>query len=1022
MTSYNKRSLTRVLSDPTVVQENRLETRSYYLPEATFSLNGTWDFAYCESPLVAPLPNEENVDFGKIEVPGHWQLQGHGHPHYTNIVYPFVVDPPNPPSKNPTGTYVKNFRTPDGWSKDDFEFRLRFEGVDNSYHVFLNGNLIGYSEGSRNSAEFDITSSIDTQNENEVMVRVYQWSSSSYIEDQDQWWLSGIFRDVYILGFNTAGYVKDFEVQTKFDGSYQNSKLEVDIELNKVASVSIELKDAEGATVFNEEIEKSKSQLKFAAEIKNPLKWTAESPYLYKLQIDVKNDNGKVINTVLQDVGFRVVEIKDGLISVNGRPILIRGVNRHDHHPKFGRAVPLDFVEEDLLLMKRHNINAIRTSHYPNHPKFYELTNRLGFWVLDEADLECHGFYESVRRPNGYNDHVEYDEEKIAGFKTASEFTSDNKDWEKAYVDRAHQLVVRDRNQPSVVMWSLGNEAFFGRNQKQMAAKIRSLDSQKRPIHYEGDLNAEVADVYSRMYSSLDVVASFADKDKPFIMCEYAHAMGNGPGLLRQYQDLFYKHLNLQGGFVWEWANHGIESTDKNGNKIFCYGGDFNDTPNDGVFIMDGLVDSQHLPTPGLLEYKKVIEPIVVDFSGEQIKITNTFDFEDLQNFESSYKIIEFSNLEKKVVQSGLLDIPVINSKESKSISFPTLKEPLDSDATVYIDVEFRVKNSTTSLPSGHLVAWGQHEIQKGLGQKKRHFNAIGGPFSVTESESLLEIEFKKSYLKFDKVKGKVLYWGTPDETLCIAENSSDIDSLTFWRPSINNDAPVDEPYWKQFGLDVMQRNIRDVTVEYKGEDCVVVKVESFIGPAILAWGFDSTQIFEVADQKFKISTTLQPRGFKSECIPKTIPRVGYEFNLSKSKSGEVTWFGRGPGESYSDKKESQKFDIHTLKFGDLDYNYDYPQENGNHEDTEWLVLVPSSCSNKILVSSPNKFGFKVSDQHNLQDAKHPVDIDHGDIYMRLDHKQHGVGTGACGPGVLPEYQFKLDGPIKFDFILEILP
>lgn len=1012
MTDYTTENLVSVLSDPKIVHVNRLETRAYYLPESTLSLNGDWDFNYSPSPLVAPLPNGNCESFNeKVVVPGHWQLQGFGIPHYTNVVFPFAADPPHPPSQNPTGTYRRRFIVPNEWKSESLKFRLRFEGVDNSFHIFLNGRLIGYNEGSRNASEFEIGELILLDGVNELWVRVYQWSSSSYIEDQDQWWLSGIFRDVYLLGFNNKGFIEDFNITTDLDKTYTDSNLIINLKINFTSSsakLRVGLKFKENY-ILQKTFDIKDSNFQESFHVNNPLKWTAETPNLYRLELSILIDDA-ITNQVVQDIGFRKIEMIDGTLRVNGKPILIRGVNRHDHHPKYGRAVPLTFIERDLLIMKKHNINAIRTSHYPNHPRFYELANKLGFWVLDEADLECHGFFEALRHPFGGNDDAEYDEEKLRLFKEAKKFTSDNKEWETAYVDRAVQLVKRDFNQPCVFLWSLGNEAFYGCNHRAMVAKIKNLDA-SRPVHYEGDLDAETADLYSRMYPLFKTLDKFVEQSKkPLILCEYGHAMGNGPGLLRQYQDYFYKYEQLQGGFIWEWANHGLLDI-RDGHEMYCYGGDFGEYPHDGVFIMDGLLDSKHNPTPGLIEYAKVIEPILIKFNNNKIQITNTFDFIDLNNFVSEYQIINFSNFGKRIIKSGHLELAVIESHETVEIPMPEFSKV--GFGTTYLEVQFKTREATEALPSGHIVSWAQKELEKSSSKKssRQYKRDI---FKFTDNTKVFEIDSSCLKFQFDKIQGCILNWESDTKGLIRNGNNN----LTFWRPSINNDAPVDEPYWHKFGLHCMKHNIRNVKVEKfpDSERLALIKVESFISAPILAWGFKTLQEYSVYTDEIKIHTELTADGFNDTCIPNTIPRLGYEFVIDKELANNVQWFGRGPGESYCDKKESQRVGNYRLPFGELDYSYEYPQENGNHEDTEWLLLENGDSAGLCITMENRKFGFKASNEYDVQEAKHPCDIKHGENYIRIDYKQHGVGTGACGPRVLDDFQFKISKqtPIRF--------
>lgn len=1022
MSNYTQESLLKDLSDPTVFQSNRLSTRAYYLPQGTtLCLNGKWDFNYVQTPLAAPLPNTKDFEFqSNLNVPGHWQLQGFGKPHYTNIDYPFPVDPPNPPSENPTGTYRRKFMVPMEWASNSHVYRLRFEGVDNSFHLFLNGELVGYNEGSRNCSEFDITENIKFGDVNELWVRVYQWSSSSYIEDQDQWWLSGIFRDVHLLGFNKQGFIEDFSVVTDMDRSYSNSDLIIRLDINSEAEnaeINVLLYDDE-KKIINQTFTMQSSTFMETFKIDAPKKWTAESPYLYKLKLDIIV-NGAVTSSVEQDVGFRKIEMINGTLQVNGTPILIRGVNRHDHHPKFGRAVPLEFIKRDMYLMKKYNINAIRTSHAPNHPKLYELANRLGFWVLDEADLECHGFYNAVRQPIGGNDDAEYDEEKLELFKKASSFTSDNKDWENAYVDRATQLVKRDRNQPCVFMWSLGNESMLGENHNSMVQNIRLLDP-SRPIHYEGDLDAKYVDVYSRMYLLFETLNKFIHKtDKPLILCEYGHAMGNGPGLLRQYQDYFYKYEHFQGGFIWEWSNHGL-LTEIDGHKAYAYGGDFGEYPHDGVFIMDGLVDSEHNPTPGLIEYGKVIEPISIGINEKEIVITNRFDFVDLNLFDCHFQVVNYSGFEKQIVQEGKIRLPSINPKETYKLDMKDLNllgsVPCGKKL---LEVQFKTTKTTEALPCGHVVSWCQYEIGgDNLTDLVPSLYSNKDAFRFIEDATQVEIRSYGFYVCFDKIKGKLASW-ISDTNQLINDGKN---NLTFWRPSINNDAPIDEPYWRDFGLEHMHQNIRNVEIVKFPDDRKIAEiiVESFVSPPVLSWGFKCTQKYSIFLDEIKIKTTLIPQGFEDISIPKTIPRLGYEFCIDEDLGKSVKWFGRGPGESYSDKKESQKKGIHRLPIQELDYSYDYPQENGNHEDTEWLLLETHD-NNGLCVTMKNRtFGFKASNEYGVQEAKHPFEIKRGSRYMRVDYKQHGVGTGACGPGVDEEFEFKIFKNVEIDFDISL--
>lgn len=510
-------------------------------------------------------------------MPGMWQLQGHGKgPQYTNVQYPIPVDPPNVSfTENETGSYIKKFKIPQELKHE--QIRLRFEGVDAAFHVWLNGKEVGYSQGSRNPDEFDITSEVDLDRDNVLAVRVYQFCDGTYIEDQDQWWLSGIFRDVFVIGFPKDARIENVFAQTLLDASYTNADLKVKVNASGSGNVSLKLLDAKKEVVGTSQADVDKNGLaEISLSVENPLKWTAESPNLYHLVVSLGSEQ-----YVSQRIGFRQVEMKDGLFKVNGQRVVFRGVNRHEHHPKFGRAVPLDFLKQDLLTMKRHNINAIRTSHQLNDPRLYDLADEMGFWIMDEADLECHGFEVIADKELSPSEQaLPFRERQLLTRSKAAEWTTNNPDWTAAYVDRAKHLVKRDQLHPSIICWSLGNEAFFGQNFKAMYDHIKAYDD-SRPIHYEADIFAETMDMYSRMYPPVDEIIKFAEdkeKKKPLVLCEFIHAMGNGPGNIKEYVDAFYKYPTLQGGFAWEWANHGLVTKDNNTNEQYmAYGGDFDE-------------------------------------------------------------------------------------------------------------------------------------------------------------------------------------------------------------------------------------------------------------------------------------------------------------------------------------------------------------------------------------------------------------------------------------------------------------
>lgn len=586
------------------------------------SLNGLWKFKYLNSVYDVEDDfyridyNADNWD--NLPVPSNWQLHGYGKPNYTNKNYPYPCDPPFVPNENPTGLYIRDFFVNDIADRKNY---LVFEGVSSCFYVWLNGEYVGYSQVSHMTSEFDISKYLKS-GRNRLAVMVLKWCDGSYLEDQDMWRLSGIFRDVYLLN-RTPVHISDLFVKAEINDGLDIGSINCTVTLSEQCTSTVKaiLTDNSGK-VLEEKIQSIDQEGTLEFHVSNPKLWSAEIPNLYSLCLICEGE------VIFQKIGFRKVEIRDSVFYINGMPIKFKGVNRHDSHPELGYAVPLDFIKQELYLMKRHNINAIRTSHYPNDPRFYELCNEIGFYVIDEADLECHGT-DMVGKIN---------------------LLSDDPTYEKAYVDRMVRMVERDKNFACIVMWSLGNESGYGCNLVKMAQWAKQRDS--RLIHYErvfhpkmkeefesGKYDTSCLDVYSRMYPSIDWIEdeflTDENEKRPLILCEYSHAMGNGPGDLKDYWDLFYQQERLAGGFVWEWCDHGIAQKTSDGKEYFAYGGDFGDMPNDGNFCVDGLVYPDRTPHTGLLELKNVIAPIdveAVDLDNGKLKITNRFDFLNLSS------------------------------------------------------------------------------------------------------------------------------------------------------------------------------------------------------------------------------------------------------------------------------------------------------------------------------------------------------------------------------------------------------
>ncbi|KAL0475073.1 beta-galactosidase [Neurospora intermedia] len=1045
-----------------VFRRNTLPPRTYYIPKDALSLNGQWDFHYASSPLAAPDPTAENgqnpadkhnakSQWTTIQVPGHWQLQGHGIPHYTNVQYPFPVCPPFVPSENPTGTYRRCFFVPNTCETD--QLRLRFDGVDSAYHIWVNGVLIGYAQGSRNPSEFDVTEYVDRAGPNELIVRVYQWSDGSYIEDQDQWWLSGIFRDVHLLSFPQAR-IEDWFLRTDLDTGYKEGTLiaEIDVKATSHSVLQVDVldynKDLVIGTAEDSGVGSRKVMLKIP--INNVDQWTAESPNLYAVLIKHVVDE-TLVHVVTQRVGFRKVELKDGLICVNGKPLRFRGVNRHDHHPSFGRAVPLDFIRKDLQLMKRHNINALRCSHYPSHPKLLDLADELGLWVIDEADLECHGFYDAIARPLDIPEEVDYEERKKLTFGHAAKFTSDNPSWKAAYLDRMAQLIHRDKNHASVIIWSLGNEAFYGQNHKAMYELAKDIDP-TRLVHYEGDPHAESADMFSYMYPSVERMISLAKTEgvrsdgtfeKPIVLCEYAHAMGNGPGWLEDYEEAFRAYPRLQGGFIWEWANHGLWKEDPDGKSYYAYGGDFGDVPNDGTFVMDGLLYSTHQPTPGLLELQKVYQPIkaeLIDFSDVacKLRITNSYDFVSVNHLTATWKVESFMYTTSTILHSaGVMELPHILPRSSKNIEL-SLRRPLPLHLPVWLSVSFRLKSSTAWAEEGQEVAWAQFELgsDDGFSHGSTFFyspSLTNLPLRSESSGTLTTITGHNFTINFDNAKGYMTSWTTGGTPLLEPNPRTGAAIIpSFWRPPTDNDNPISLPYWKRFGVHAMTSQLRffDVTATAK---MVVITTRTFHSPPILSWGYLVHTVYEITNfGAIRISVTLKPQSSDYiNTLPAHVPRVGLDLRLSR-RLDAVKWFGLGPGESYPDKRTAQRLGIWSVDHvADLQTPYEVPQENGNRMGTRWVAIhEPQGTGLRAIAGDgewsdncERNFSF-VATRHSakaLEEAKHPRDLVEEDAtLLRLDAKVAGVGTAACGPGVREDLLVKVE-EMKFSFQLEPL-
>jgi beta-galactosidase/evolved beta-galactosidase subunit alpha len=982
------------------------------------SLNGPWKFHLAPSPLEAPLDfHQQAFDVGKwaeIPVPSNWQMHGYGHPHYTNVAYPFPVDPPRVPTENPTGCYRREVDLPADW--DGRRLFLLFQGVDSAFHVWVNGQAVGFSKGSRLPAEFDVTEHM-RPGRNALAVRVYQWSDGSYCEDQDMWWLSGIFRDVLLVA-RPPVHIWDHAVQTRFDAAFRDATLRLDIDVRNASgaaasdhAVEIALLDADGEVLCERRADVAVPALgnvraAVTLDVSAPRKWSAETPYLYTLLLTLKDAAGAVLEVVPTRIGFRQVDIREGVFHVNGVPVKLKGVNRHEFHTDLGRAIPVEAMREDILLMKRHNINAVRTSHYPNDPVFYDLCDEYGIYVLDECDLETHGF---------------------VYFPKWGRNPSNDPEWETALVDRMVRMVARDRNHACVLIWSLGNEAGQGGcNHEAMARAAREMDG-TRPIHYEGDFRLQVCDIMSHMYASVDTITKigkgeyvidYADgpvcrdyTTMPFVLCEYAHAMGNGPGGLREYWDAIYRYPRLMGGFVWEWADHGIRQTTADGREYFAYGGDFGDEPNDGNFVCDGLVFPDRRPSPGLIEYKKVIEPVkveVIDLEEGRFRITNRYDFQTLDHLALAWSV----TADGKPAGGGSLPVPVIAPHASMEVAAPPEALQGCPGAQCYLTFSFTLARDEAWAPRGHEVAWAQFKLPAPQVADAPPSLSAMPAVAVVREGTLVHVRGRDFVATFDRVRGTLCAWEVEGRPLIVTG-----PRLDFWRAPTDNDRLTTAPKWRELHLDKLQQRIDGFEIQPVAEQAVRVVVKARIAPPVRDFGYVCTYTYTVyGTGEVRIECSGTPEG----AWPETVPRIGLVMTLPRAFE-KVTWFGRGPGECYADSNQAGRFGRYEAMVDALYMPYVFPQENGNRADVSWVALTNSEGAGLLALGAPT-FDFSAHrfTAKDFDHARHTFDLTpRPEITLHLDYRQTGLGSGSCGPGVLPQYALR---PEAFDFVIRLRP
>lgn len=952
------------------------------------NLNGVWKFMFLDAPEYSP-EGFFNSDFDvtkmdDITVPGNWQLQGYGKMHYSDLWYNFPINPPYVPTENPTGIYKRTFFVEKSYR--DKKIIIRFCGVDSAYHLWINGKEVGYSKVARNESEFDITDIIRVGEENDVTVRVYQWSDGTYLEDQDMWWESGIFRDVELIGVPKDG-INDYKVIADLDDEYKNGifKVEAFLRTTKEVNVTFELVDAGENTVFTKTVVAKEGKACIDEVIADVNHWTAETPYLYKLFMTVEDD-GQIVEVIPQNVGFRNIRLNGETFLVNGVAIKFKGVNRHDYSPQNGRVVSREEIEKDIILMKQFNINAIRTSHYPNSYYLYDLCDEYGMYLIAETDLECHGF------------------ELTGDYK----WITDDPSWELAYVSRMTRMIERDKNHPAIIFWSLGNESAFGCNFRKMTDVAHEMDP-TRLVHYEGDFDVESADVYSTMYTWIEnpkkpyLMKDIIEKSKkPHVHCEYCHAMGNGPGNLKDYQDLVYAHDKLQGGFVWEWFDHGIESFTESGEKYYRYGGDFGDDPSNKDFCIDGLIMPDRTPSPGLYEYKKVIEPITttaVDIQKGIINLLSRYDFANLDRFNLVYKVME----DDVILQTGFMAVPSIEARANKDITLPYDLSAIKvkPGAHYYVNISYQLREDTSYASSGHELATAQFELplyKEGIVVRPE------GILNVEKEHTTLHVKGANFSLDFNLVNGNLMN---------IVRDGMQVLSkgprLTLWRAPISNDMEIIDKLKKVYFLHLEHEVVMNIDYHMEG-NILKVEVDTINSTTNSAWHFKTKYVYTVCPSgDILIDVEGTPSG-RVDLAPDMLPRIGVSMHLDKSME-HVRYFGMGPGENYADSKEAAQMGLYANTVDGLFTNYVIPQENGNHMGCKWVSMT-NDRGMGLLASTEGDFNFSASwyEDKDLDDAKHTCDLVKRDyIIFNVDYKQNALGTNSCGQWQLDKYRAKFE-------------
>lgn len=963
------------------------------------TLNGNWKFHWVKQPSERPTDfykvNYDVSSWKEIPVPSNWEMHGYGTPIYTNITYPFKNNPPfiepqkgytNEKEPNPVGSYRREFTIPADWGGK--EIFLHFDGVYSGMYVWINGKKVGYSQGANNVAEFDITAFVNTGS-NLIAIEVYRWTDGSYLEDQDMFRLSGIHRDVFVYATPKV-HVRDYWLQSEFKGDDYSSALfkvktsvkNYDKKSSQPVNVNVVMLDEAGKEIVSlsqpvQSLSSGKEQdYNLQATINKPLLWSAEKPRLYSVIVWLTDDKGVVTEAMTSKFGFRKIEIKNKRVYVNNKQVFFKGTNRHDTHPLYGRAVPVESMLQDILMMKQYNLNTIRTSHYPNHPKIYAMYDYYGLFTMDEADIENHGNHSISNMPS----------------------------WLPAYKDRAERMIQRDKNHPSIIFWSMGNEGGNGDNFDELVKFTHSLDP-SRPVHYEG--RNESANMDSHMYPSMTHMASFdqRDTDKPYFLCEYAHSMGNAPGNLKEYWDYIEnKSQRMIGGCVWDWVDQAIvkygEPTDR-----YYYGGDFGDKPNDADFVCNGLTTPDRRVTAKLLELKKIYQYVKfrpLSLQTGKVEIRNKYDFTNLNEFNITWEVLK----DGVKSETGTVETLNLNPDEKTVITIPYNKN-LDAGHEYFLNVYFSLKNDTRWAKSGHIVAAEQFTLTNRQPLAKTETSSISDIEVQPQGESLTISgpSFKTVFNVSTGIMTSLRYNG--QETI----HNSNGFNLNWYR-SVSNDKYTDQNYYKTTNRKpLFSYQIAD---DKKSVTVISNTTAEIAGPRKEEIPY-LTKYVIYGDGTIDIDVS-----FVSPDAISFVHRLGLQVVLRPGLKN-IRYYGRGPHENYPDRKESAFFGQYETTPKDMEAeHYIRAQSMGNREEVRWIIVTDQNGQG-LKVTSKDRLGFTALHftDEELWNAKHDFklnEIRKPEVYLSLDCIQQGLGNASCGPQPLPEYLIPANQNLSYSF------